>query len=88
MADQNALNVTANNVANQNTPGYTREVVSWQPSDAVTLSGASYSTGITTTAVSQRDRDPGAAGAATDADPGAERGARIGVAAGRRISSV
>lgn len=56
MADQNALNVTANNVANQNTPGYTREVVSWQQSDAVTISGASYSTGITTTAVSQRDR--------------------------------
>lgn len=56
MADQNALNVTANNVANQNTPGYTREEVNWQPSDAVTISGASYSTGITTTAVSQRDR--------------------------------
>src|SRR6185312_6721666 len=56
MADQNALNVTANNVANQNTPGYTREVVNWQQSDAVTISGASYSTGITTTAVSQRDR--------------------------------
>ena len=56
MADQNALNVTANNVANQNTPGYTREVVSWQPADAVTLSGTSYSMGITSTAVSQRDR--------------------------------
>lgn len=56
MADQNALNVTANNVANQNTPGYTREVVNWQPTDAVTLSGTSYSTGVTSTAVSQRDR--------------------------------
>ncbi len=56
MADQNALNVTANNVSNQNTPGYTREVVNWQPTDAVTLSGTSYSTGITSTAVSQRDR--------------------------------
>jgi flagellar hook-associated protein 1 FlgK len=56
MADQNALNITANNVANQNTPGYTREVVSWQPVDAVTLSGTSYSMGVTSTAVSQRDR--------------------------------
>jgi flagellar hook-associated protein 1 len=56
MADQNALNITANNVANQNTPGYTREVVSWRPVDAVTLSGNSYSMGVTSTAVSQRDR--------------------------------
>ncbi|WP_348266050.1 flagellar hook-associated protein FlgK [Edaphobacter sp. DSM 109919] len=56
MADQNALNITANNVGNQNTPGYTREVVNWQPTDAVTLSGTSYGTGITSTAVSQRDR--------------------------------
>jgi flagellar hook-associated protein 1 FlgK len=56
IADQNALNVTSNNVANQNTPGYTREVVVWQPSDAVTLSGVSYNEGISTTAASQRDR--------------------------------
>ncbi len=56
MADQAALNVTAGNVANQNTPGYTRQVVSWQQTDAVTLSGQTYSTGITSTAVSQRDR--------------------------------
>ncbi|MDW5266501.1 MULTISPECIES: flagellar hook-associated protein FlgK [Acidobacteriaceae] len=56
MADQNALNITANNVSNQNTPGYTREVVNWQPTDAVTLSGTSYSTGITSTATSVRDR--------------------------------
>ncbi len=56
MADQKALDVTAANVANQNTPGYTRQIVSWQPSDAVTLSGQSYSTGISSTAVSQRDR--------------------------------
>lgn len=56
MADQNALNITANNVANQNTPGYTVEEVNWQPTDAVTLSGVTYSTGITSTAVSQRDR--------------------------------
>jgi flagellar hook-associated protein 1 FlgK len=56
IADQNALNVTSNNVANQNTAGYTREVVSWRPSDAVTLSGITYNAGISTSAVSQRDR--------------------------------
>lgn len=56
IADQNALNVTANNVANQNIAGYTREVVSWRPTDAVTLSGVTYNAGITTSAVSQRDR--------------------------------
>lgn len=56
MADQNALNITSNNVANQNTPGYTREVVSWQPGDAVTLNGQTFFDGITASAVSQRDR--------------------------------
>jgi flagellar hook-associated protein 1 FlgK len=55
-ADQNALNITANNVSNQNTPGYTREVVNWQPTDAVTLSGSTYSIGITSSATSVRDR--------------------------------
>jgi flagellar hook-associated protein 1 len=56
IADQEALNVTANNVANQNTPGYTREVVNFQSVDAVTLSGGSIGSGVTATATSQRDR--------------------------------
>ncbi len=56
MADQNALNITSNNVANQNTPGYTDEAVSWQPGDAVTLNGQTFYDGISSTAVSQRDR--------------------------------
>lgn len=54
-ADQNALNVTSNNVANQNTPGYTREVVTWQANDVVTLSGGTYSEGVTSSAVSERN---------------------------------
>src|SRR5271169_5289091 len=55
-ADQEALNVTSNNVANQNTAGYTREVVSFQTVDAVTLSGGSFGSGVTASATSQRDR--------------------------------
>ncbi len=55
-ADQEALNVTANNVANQNTPGYTREVVSFQAVDSVTLSGGSVGTGVTASETSQRNR--------------------------------
>ena len=58
MADQTALNVTANNVSNQNTPGYTREVVNWQPVDAVTLNGSTYYVmgDSGPSAISQRDR--------------------------------
>jgi flagellar hook-associated protein 1 FlgK len=56
MANQEALNVTGNNVANQNTAGYTRQVVSFQTVDAVTLSGSAYGSGVTASATSQRDR--------------------------------
>src|SRR5271170_3017488 len=56
LADQAALNATANNVANQNTPGYTREVVSFQSGDSVSLSGESQSAGVTATISSLRDR--------------------------------
>ncbi len=56
-ADQNAINITSNNVANQNTPGYTRETVNFEASDAVSLSGYSgLGESVTATAVSQRDR--------------------------------
>jgi flagellar hook-associated protein 1 len=56
MADQEALNVTSNNVANENTAGYTREVVNFQSVDAVTLSGGTVGAGVTASATSQRDR--------------------------------
>src|SRR6202045_5077280 len=56
MANQEALNVTSNNVANQNTAGYTREVVNFQSVDAVTLSGGTVGSGVTASATSQRDR--------------------------------
>jgi flagellar hook-associated protein 1 len=55
MADQAALNITATNVANQNTPGYTRQVATWQNHDIVSINGT-VMTNPTVTAVSQRDR--------------------------------
>jgi flagellar hook-associated protein 1 len=56
-AEQAALDVTANNVANQNTVGYTREVVDFQTNDSVTL-GSSTGSGVNIGSgpVSQRDR--------------------------------
>jgi flagellar hook-associated protein 1 len=56
MADQEALNITSNNVANQNTAGYTREIVNFLTVDAVTLSGGTFGSGVTASATSQRDR--------------------------------
>ncbi len=55
-ADQEAINVTANNVANANTPGYTREVVNWQENDPVIIGGQELGTGTSISSVSsQRD---------------------------------
>jgi flagellar hook-associated protein 1 FlgK len=56
-ANQAALSIVANNVANANTPGYTEEVPSWVENSPVTIDGASYGTGVTETgATSVRDR--------------------------------
>ncbi|MFZ0663296.1 MAG: flagellar hook-associated protein FlgK [Acidobacteriaceae bacterium] len=55
-ADQAALNVVSNNVANANTPGYTRQVANFEENDPVTINGQSYGMGVTMTGgVSQRD---------------------------------
>jgi flagellar hook-associated protein 1 len=56
MANQAALNATSNNVANQNTPGYTRQVVTWQTRDSVTIGGLTVGGGVTVGQSSQRDR--------------------------------
>lgn len=45
-ADQAALDVTSNNVANANTPGYTREMPVFQANDSVTINGISYGQGV------------------------------------------
>ncbi len=56
-ADQAALNIVANNTANVNTPGYTKERPVWLENDSTSLSGAGFGTGVQMTGPqSQRDR--------------------------------
>lgn len=56
-ADQSALDIVANNVANANTDGYTQEVPNWRENGTVQISGISYGTGVTQTGpTSVRDR--------------------------------
>ena len=56
-ADQSALSIVANNVANVNTPGYAAEIPNWQENQPVSINGVSYGEGVTETgATSLRDR--------------------------------
>lgn len=56
-ADQNALNVVSNNVANASNTAYTREVPNWVENQPIDINGISYGSGVTVTGgVSQRDR--------------------------------
>ena len=56
-ADQAALSIVANNVANANTPGYAQETPNWQENQPITINGVSYGQGVTETgATSLRDR--------------------------------
>ena len=56
-ADQSALDIVANNVANANTPGYTREVPNWRERNPVEINGISIGTGVDQTGpTSVRDR--------------------------------
>ncbi len=56
-ADQAALSIVANNVANANTTGYTEEKPNWQENSPVSINGVNYGTGVTETgATSVRDR--------------------------------
>lgn len=56
-ADQAALDIVANNTANVNTPGYTREVPVWEQNDAVSFDGTTFGTGVSMTGPqSQRSR--------------------------------
>jgi flagellar hook-associated protein 1 FlgK len=56
-ADQAALNVVANNVANANTTGFTEETPDWQENSPITVNGITIGEGVTETgSTSQRDR--------------------------------
>jgi flagellar hook-associated protein 1 FlgK len=56
-ADQSALNIVANNVANANTTGYTREVPNWQERGPAEIDGVAYGTGVSESgSTSLRDR--------------------------------
>ena len=55
-ADQAALSIVANNVANASTPGYTKETPNWRENQPVEINGVSYGDGVTETgATSLRD---------------------------------
>ena len=55
-ANQSALSIVANNVANANTTGYTREIPNWQENPPVVINGISYGAGVNETgATSVRD---------------------------------
>ena len=47
LADQGALQVTSNNIANANTPGYSREVPIFEEAPSVNESGIEYGQGVT-----------------------------------------
>jgi flagellar hook-associated protein 1 FlgK len=56
-ANQSALSIVANNVANANTPGYTEETPNWQENVPVNINGRYYGAGVSETgATSMRDR--------------------------------
>jgi len=56
-ADQSALSVVANNVANANTTGYTEETPNWQENQPIEVNGISIGSGVSETgATSQRDK--------------------------------
>jgi flagellar hook-associated protein 1 FlgK len=56
-ADQAALSIVANNVANANTTGYTEEKPNWDENSPVSINGVYNGTGVTETgATSVRDR--------------------------------
>lgn len=56
LADQQALDATSANVANQNTTGYTRQIVSFAPRDTIVLGGTVQGGAPEATVTSARNR--------------------------------
>jgi flagellar hook-associated protein 1 FlgK len=56
-ADQSALSIVANNVANASTTGYTEETPNFKENQSIEINGVSYGSGVTSTgSTSVRDR--------------------------------
>jgi flagellar hook-associated protein 1 FlgK len=56
-ADQNALNVVSNNVANASNQTYTREVPNWSENQPIYINGIAFGTGVSENGgIAQRDR--------------------------------
>jgi len=56
-ADQGGLSIIAGNVANANTPGYSRETPNWVENSPIVINGHTYGAGVTETgATAVRDR--------------------------------
>ncbi|MDR3725801.1 MAG: flagellar hook-associated protein FlgK [Terracidiphilus sp.] len=56
-ADQSALSIVANNVANASTTGYTKETPNFTENQSIEINGVSYGSGVTSTgSTSVRDR--------------------------------
>jgi flagellar hook-associated protein 1 FlgK len=56
-ADQQALNIVANNVANASTPGYTKESPNWQENQPLNIDGVTIGQGVSVTgSTSARDK--------------------------------
>ncbi len=71
-ASQGALNATSNNIANSNTPGYTREVAQFSEGPQVQVNGQILGGGVTLDRIAKRAQ-PVAESADSAAELGAER---------------
>ena len=83
-ADQEALNVVANNVANANTKGYTEETPDWKENAPISVGGVLVGDGVTETGATSELRLLLIAGKRSDGQRAARAGVVVGVDAGRR----
>lgn len=53
LSSQKAISVTSHNIANANTPGYSRQVAVLEPMDPVSFGGLYFGTGVKTTSIAR-----------------------------------